>query len=495
MVSLKPEDGIWLLPSYKRPQRLQKLLNSIIEVGSTTRGLVLTDASDEYDYSTMAVPPGWGIVKLTVETEGRNAVINRFFSDNPIYGWYGLLEDDMVVRTKDWDKKMVEACDPYGFVTANDKWLTPARLRGAKIVGGNLLRLMGRFAPEGCRHSFMHEFHEDIAVNFRCGKNLADVVIEEEHPNNRKAQIDDVYRRTVSWLQQDQAAFDAYCNTRRLDLFKAIGAATNKIVRVSTFDKYNVAIATPCHGNKVEINYLHSIVGMTHLMRTHNARFELLTVPNEALVIRSRNHLVWQFMQTQCTHLFFLDSDMGCKAHTILRLLSHEKDLVAGVGRRKQAGPPSYCANLIVPPKVDSATGLWGAVHVGTACMLISRNCIERMLAAYGQLKYFDTQANRYEVALFDTEMRDGLFWSEDYTFCRRWRDIGGEIWVDPEIWLEHVGFTSWDGAMVDDLGRSNTNAAPTAVPDSSVAADTAGVKRDAAPGQTALVEWPAAAD
>jgi len=459
MVSLRLEDGIWLLPSYKRPHRLQKLLGSIIEAGCASRGLVLIDAKDDHDYSNVKVPDGWGIIKLTLETNGRCAVLNQFFKDNPGFAWYGMLEDDQVVRTSGWDKAMVEACEPFGFVTANDKWLTPTRLRGAKVVGGDLLRMMGKFAPDGCRHSFMHEFHEDIATNFRCAKNLEDVIVEEEHPNNQKAEVDDVYRRSTSWLQHDQTAFSRYCNEERLGLFQKLGAATNKLVRVTTYDKCNIAIATPCHGNKVEINYLHSIVAMTHLLRSHNAQFQLLTVPNEALVMRSRNHLVWQFMQTDCTHLFFVDSDMGWKAPAILRLLSHDKELVAGIGRRKQPGPPSYCANLIIPPKICPETGVMAAIHVGAACMLIKRSCIEKMLYAYQELRYLDTQANRYETALFDTEMRDGKFWSEDYTFCRRWRDIGGDVWVDPEIWMEHVGFTAWEGALIDDLVKAQAPA------------------------------------
>lgn len=448
------DNGLWLVPSYKRPQRLQKLLSSIIEHGTKTKGLVLLSSDDEHDYAGLSVPDGWGVVKLQDVAEGRNAILNQYFKDFPNHSWYGLLEDDMVVRTPDWDVKLVEGCPSYGFSTANDKWLAPNRARGAKVLDGDLVRAMGGLAPAGAKHSFLHEMHEDIGANFKCWNYLPEVVVEEEHANNGKAPADDGYKRTAAWLQEDQEAFNRHNNERRLDIFKVIGEKTGKIVRIAKFDGLHIAIATPCHGNKVEINYLHSVVAMTHMLRSHNAQFSLLTVPNEALVMRSRNHLVWQFMQTDCTHLFFADSDMGWKAGTILRLLSHGKDVVAGIGRRKQEGPPSYCANLVEPVHVDKETGLIKAIHVGGACLLLSRACIEKMLAAYDQLKYLDVQANRYETALFDTEIRDGKFWSEDYTFCRRWRDIGGDVWIDPEIYLEHVGFTSWNGSMADDLFR-----------------------------------------
>lgn len=33
-------------------------------------------------------------------------------------------------------------------------------------------------------------------------------------------------------------------------------------------------------------------------------------------------------------------------------------------------------------------------------------------------------------------------FTTEDYAFCQRWRDIGGQLWVDPDIDFKlHVAF------------------------------------------------------
>jgi hypothetical protein len=35
---------------------------------------------------------------------------------------------------------------------------------------------------------------------------------------------------------------------------------------------------------------------------------------------------------------------------------------------------------------------------------------------------------------------------SEDYTFSRRWQDMGGEIWLDPSISLNHYGSFNFQG-------------------------------------------------
>ena len=47
---------------------------------------------------------------------------------------------------------------------------------------------------------------------------------------------------------------------------------------------------------------------------------------------------------------------------------------------------------------------------------------------------------NQY--ALFDCAIDEntGEYLSEDYAFCRRWRKIGGKIWLDTESRLVHIG-------------------------------------------------------
>ena len=43
--------------------------------------------------------------------------------------------------------------------------------------------------------------------------------------------------------------------------------------------------------------------------------------------------------------------------------------------------------------------------------------------------------------ALFDTSLySSGVYLPEDYTFCTRWRALGGEIWVDTRSKFKHVG-------------------------------------------------------
>jgi hypothetical protein len=45
---------------------------------------------------------------------------------------------------------------------------------------------------------------------------------------------------------------------------------------------------------------------------------------------------------------------------------------------------------------------------------------------------------------MIDPESRRYL--SEDYTFCRRWQEMGGDVWLDPRTALNHIGHYTFRG-------------------------------------------------
>ena len=57
-----------------------------------------------------------------------------------------------------------------------------------------------------------------------------------------------------------------------------------------------------------------------------------------------------------------------------------------------------------------------------------------------------DPKLNPYFSALFDTmiEPETKRYLSEDYTFCRRWQQMGGEIWMDPTIASDLLWISIW---------------------------------------------------
>jgi hypothetical protein len=89
---------------------------------------------------------------------------------------------------------------------------------------------------------------------------------------------------------------------------------------------------------------------------------------------------------------------------------------------------------------------------------MISRRCLERMVDHYGKdgsISFVDGAdgSRAMTVALFALMFRDGDMCPEDYSFCYRWRDLGGEIWmVIPRIGdgpAEHIGSYVFGGGVM----------------------------------------------
>ncbi len=91
---------------------------------------------------------------------------------------------------------------------------------------------------------------------------------------------------------------------------------------------------------------------------------------------------------------------------------------------------------------------------------MIRRSALERMTAAYPETRFSrvhslpksgsrrDAAQSPNLFALFDCiiDPATGAYLSEDYSFCRRWRQIGGEIWIDGASKLTHSGHYEFVG-------------------------------------------------
>jgi hypothetical protein len=48
--------------------------------------------------------------------------------------------------------------------------------------------------------------------------------------------------------------------------------------------------------------------------------------------------------------------------------------------------------------------------------------------------------------------VRENRYYSEDWTFCENWRDLGGQVYIDKRVLLKHVGTYVFDAQTQDKL-------------------------------------------
>ncbi|MEA2921369.1 MAG: hypothetical protein QOF07_1332 [Bradyrhizobium sp.] len=223
--------------------------------------------------------------------------------------------------------------------------------------------------------------------------------------------------------------------------------------------RQSIFIGTPAMDRRVHVDYAESLLLSQIALKQANIGFAVQFTVQDSLVMQARNQILTQFLASDATDLIFIDSDIGWEAKSLLRLISHDVPIVAGVYRRKSASP-SFTVQFADAHAVERnrKTGLVEAIRVGAGYLRIQRKAVEKMIAAHPGLRYSQplpsgNMEERY--ALFDTSLVNGGFCGEDYTFCDRWRATGGKIWVDPDIVLRHVGTTTYTGSILDALVKN----------------------------------------
>jgi len=212
-----------------------------------------------------------------------------------------------------------------------------------------------------------------------------------------------------------------------------------------------VAIGSPAYGDSFCSDYVRSVLETQLALAKHGVDMAFVTA-RDALVTRARNAVVSVFMDIpEATHLWFMDADMGWRPEAVLRMIASGHD-VCGIAGKRKIDKPSYCVNVEAPISKRDPFGFITVNDIGTGCMLISKEAIRKIMDAFPE-KYNDASLGRTIHNIFETHVDENdFFWSEDYTFCRKWRAIGGEIWCDPTQSLTHIGQKAWAGKFEDYL-------------------------------------------
>jgi len=246
-----------------------------------------------------------------------------------------------------------------------------------------------------------------------------------------------------------------------------------------------ILIGTPCYGGQVFQGYMESVIQLMGYASRNDFDVSLALLGGDSLITRSRNKLVATFLDMpQATHLMFIDADISFKPEDIHRMLKFDHEVVAGMypiknfdwAQFKEKATPDMATDKLAeaglhyvglpcPEKErEHREGFVTGVYAGTGFMLIRRSCLERMIFAYSNTKYnlahtypIPKEQSAHQFALFDCIIEPGtnVYLSEDFTFCRRWREIGGKIWLDPHSKLSHYGTYRFQGSPEVTLIRS----------------------------------------
>jgi len=240
-------------------------------------------------------------------------------------------------------------------------------------------------------------------------------------------------------------------------------------------NKVNLVVATPCFGGQISVLYAASLFRLQKLVhRCSDLSLKVLFKDGDALITRARASLISQFLDDpRSTHLLFIDADIGFEPDQVLRLIESGADMCAAIYPIKRidwekvkttietarpnpaAAALKYVFEVDNPSAVAEKGGFVKVRYAGTGFLMIRRDALERMCARHPQLQYRRDHstdaatASDKRFALFECMIaEDGTYLSEDFAFCKRWTDMGGEIWADLKSKLRHVGPMTFCGDL-----------------------------------------------
>lgn len=222
-----------------------------------------------------------------------------------------------------------------------------------------------------------------------------------------------------------------------------------------------VFVALPCYSGSLEVLTYKSLTHDLFRIALGGTEMRIFDEIGHADIYLLRAQLVASFLaDPDATDFVMIDSDVGWEPGGLMKLLSHDVDLVAGAYPKRQEPLQFMFRSAMDDGQAlmgDPATGLIEVWGMPGGFMRCSRAMLEKMVEHYKDLEAVDRTIPGGKVTrIFDPYWIDApggngrMVLSEDYSFCQRWRDLGGKVYMDASISLAHIGTKAYMGKLGD---------------------------------------------
>jgi hypothetical protein len=258
-------------------------------------------------------------------------------------------------------------------------------------------------------------------------------------------------------------------------------------IEIEELRKRKIFLATPMYGGQCAGMFAKSVADLTSICTSNGIELRSYFLFNESLITRARNYCVDEFMRSDCTHMMFIDSDIGFDPRDVLAMLAlqsddSEYDVLAGPYPKKciswekiklavDKGIADDDPNVLekfVGDFVFNPKGGGGNIRIdipvevseiGTGFMMTKRSAFEKFEKAFPQYSYkpdhvrteqFDGSREIMQYFQAEIDPTSKRYLSEDYWFCQKLIEIGGKVWYCPWMKLQHVGSYIFGGSLID---------------------------------------------
>jgi len=245
-----------------------------------------------------------------------------------------------------------------------------------------------------------------------------------------------------------------------------------------------IFVATPVH-SECSIHYTQALLELQKLTFKKNIQitFQLM---KSSLVTQGRNLCVSGFIESNFTHMLFIDSDIYFHAESIIKMIEKDKDIISipyplktmmwdkamdNIKNNKiktmndlKKSFNTYPIRVEDDKDIKLDKGVMEVTHSPTGCMLIKRSVIDKMIKAYPEKAIVQKTVINGEYInkpnmwnFFDTihDPETKTYLGEDFSFCKLWKDIGGKCYAYIGDTIVHIGEHQYEGRFADELKPS----------------------------------------
>jgi hypothetical protein len=230
----------------------------------------------------------------------------------------------------------------------------------------------------------------------------------------------------------------------------------------------SIFIGVPAFGGMIHADFASNLLGLHGKFQSAGITGMVDFVCGQSLVTHARDIAANRFLTTKCSHLLFLDADMIFNPDDILKMIASGKDLIGAPYCRKQldwsrikelfargcepslmssvaGGPVNVLTIGNKPLEIPDLNEPAEIAGIGLGVTLIAREVFAKLAQAHPSWRFkvpLDGGGSQTVFSFFRTEIdaENGQFFSEDYTFCKDWRRIGGKVYMLPSAFTGHVG-------------------------------------------------------
>jgi hypothetical protein len=214
---------MWVLPTRSRPKNCTRFINAWKETGASSPVYLRIDHCDPYldQLKNLDWPKEFNVV--VGPQEGMKAALQEMFLNYPDEPWYGFLADDLVPKTIEWDKKLIEIAGTKNISYPNDLGKKRKRdLPTHPCVGGELVRAIGWFGFPTTYHFYLDTIWRYIGQQLNNIYRLDDIIVEHMHFGRGKSELDEIYQQSQQKMKIDSEAYNLWIELHGENLINSL---------------------------------------------------------------------------------------------------------------------------------------------------------------------------------------------------------------------------------------------------------------------------------